>query len=236
MRRSIGLSDNPVQAAGNWTVAKLYDVINGLANRAKSEKATMDAHTHAIAALYRKAGEIPEANGRAAALAEVGKLSRRQAQLILDYRSFTARWVAAMATVSKWIKSVGLTPPSFALSGLGTPLAPLVPIAIIAAVGALAAYIATLVSNNVAIARAIDQHSKAYNDYMDGKLTFDQYQQVATNINAAEAAAAGAAGANLPQNSLDKLLNQLVPIGLIVLAIVIAPTLLQTFAPRRAVA
>lgn len=220
---------NPATDLGNWTVAKLYDFVNAQANKARAEGARIRENTHAIAQLFTQANSLPAGTQKDATLAKLRALSSRQAKIILDYKSFTTRWASAMTTFSSWLKKVGLTPPSFALSDVGAAPA-IVPIAIVAGIVAVVAYIATLAYNNANMARAVGEHRALLASYLDGKLTWSEYQEAADNVNDAEKAAAKAGGYGGFQGVLDAAMPVLILVGIILLL----PQLTSTMRSLRA--
>lgn len=225
------MPDNPVAVAANWTVTHLYRVVDDVAVKARAEKAKLLANRTRVADLFKRVQQIPDQAVRDKAYAEARKVSAHVAQQIVDYQKFTQTWNATTAKVTAFLKSVGLAPPSAPqLSGLeGLPL---VPIAIAAAVAIAAAFVASMALKNGAVANAIDLQNKLYNAYMDGKLTFDQYQQAAKQ--AADSVDRASSAAN--KGSLEETLRAALPVVIAVAAILLLPTIMQAFPRRRAAA
>lgn len=204
------------------TVQGLYQAVNLAVAKANQESLRIKENGRRISDLFRKARAIPDPQLRQAALDKLAPISRQQAKVILDYRAFVARWKSLVEKAATFLRPLGLSLPAPAnLEGLGA--LPVVPLAIAAGLALAAAYLVQLATNNAAISRGVAAHERAYNDMMDGRLTYDQYRQVTQNINetTSTAAAAGAAG------SWQQTIQSLVPVGLIVLAIMLVPQLLK---------
>jgi hypothetical protein len=208
--------------AANWTVDKLYRMANNVAADANKRTDEMKANSSAISALRARADALTNPDARAAAQVKVGELSRRQAQIVIDWRNFTNGWKDTAAKAGAFLKNVGLNVPSLNLNGIGA-VPVIVPIAIAAAVLIAAGYVAVVATSNATVAKAVSAQSRAFADFESGKLTFDQYQQVSANINATTRSAAEAAGAG----SIADILKKATPVLLIVGAILLLPRVLD---------
>lgn len=222
------LAATTAQDLASWGIQKLYDYINAAAVKARAEGDRIKENTHKIALLFKAADSMPAGSQKDATIAKLRTLSRQQAQVILGYKSFVDKWKSAMSQVASWVRAAGLTPPTFALAGMGA--APLiVPVAIVAGVVAVVAYVATLAYNNRNIANAAEAHRALLAKYLDGQLTWDQYQAAADNANAASAAAAKAGG----YGGLQATLEAAMPILLLIGAIMLLPQLTSAFQGMR---
>jgi hypothetical protein len=211
-----------LQAAANWTVDQLYSLMNKFADQANAEHARLTTNTHRIAELAAKVRLISDPVVRAKAQESVNAVSKQQAQAILDYKSFTTQWQSIVTKVTSWLRSVGVNPPEFRLNGLGA--VPFVPIAIAVAAVAVGVFLASLAAKNSAISKALNDTDVCRNAWLDGKITQGQYDKCVQDIKAA--LAAGAAAGRQP---FEASLEALIPIGLIVLAILVAPRVLDMF-------
>lgn len=222
------LGENPGTAVANWTVDRLMSVVNGAAQKANHEGQRLKSNTSRISELFKRLDKVPAGVARDRARAKLQELSRKQAKTIVDHKAFVTRWKDVVGKARTWMQSIGLHPPEFSLSGLSA--VPLVPIALAIGVGAVVAYIATLTSANNAMSQSIEGQDKALNAYLDGRLTFDEYQGVADNLNRALDT-----GADASANPIERTIKSLMPLAGIVLAILVLPKVLEMFpAGRRA--
>lgn len=220
-------TDSYLEKAGNWTAQQLYTAVqNVVTNATKAHEDQLRLRTR-ISQLFTKARQIPDYHGRQAALDAAGKLSRKLAKQLLDYKNFVAGWRNTMSRVTSWLKTIGLTPPQVQLGDMGA--LPVVPLTIAGAVAIAAAFVVSMNLTNEAMDKAIGAQEQLYGDFMDGQISWEQYQEASHNNMAALEAAARAAAKGTPQGMVEALL----PIGLVVLAIMVLPRVLDAL-PRGA--
>ena len=214
-----------VQAAADWTVDKLFGLMNQAADRANAEHSRLTDNTHRISELAAKVRTISDPVVRSKAQESVDAVAKKQAQAILDYKSFTTQWATIVTRVSAWLKSVGVNPPAFRLNGLADMGAvPFVPIAIAVAIVAVIAFLAAMAAKNNAISKALNDTDVCRNAWLDGKISQAQYDKCVADVKAALAA-----GTKAGENPLQGSLEALIPIGLLVLGILVVPRLLDMF-------
>ena len=95
------------------------------------------------------------------------------------------------------------------------------PIAIAAGVVALVAFVATIAMNNAAMAKSLESLDVCRNAWLDGKISEAQYRACADDISRTSKSATG------PKNPLNLGLEQLLPIGLVVLGILVLPPIVK---------
>lgn len=132
---------NLLTTAEAYTYNGLLTALAPLFSQSLANAQQIANNTHAIAARFTAARALPEPS-RSAQLAALAPLSKAQAQLVLDHKSYAAKWNAAAKALDAWAARQGIAAegPPMLLSGLGA-LPVIVPIAIVAVFVTVAAVI-----------------------------------------------------------------------------------------------
>ncbi len=212
--------------AAQWTVDRIFSVLNSVKSNAVQVKAQIDGNDAAIANLSRSLASVP--GPPAPSGSKWNPLTeplRRQNQIRTMYARAVKHFSEYAAKVTAFLQAHGINP-SAGLSGLGAAI--VIPIALVTGALVAIAFIEWMKSANSVQSRAISLQQSALNALIRRQITPEQYQ---ATIKATEADAS----AKMPRTDplgLAAFAEALVPVGLIALGIVALIYLPKMLNPR----
>ena len=215
-----------VQQGVQW----LIDRVSAIDASAKEQEAIIRSNHARVAALRVNAEKISDSAKRLAARKSAAGIAKHQGEIEKLFTGFVTRYRSARNSAVAWMRAHGLLKGT-SLGELGNPLI-LVPVGIAGVLLTIEGVIRAIKERNkvqLAVIAADERNAQAL---ISGQITQEQYDAISAQGNAA-------LNASRPTGDplgLSKFADQLVPIGLIVVGIMLLPTLLEAWResqPRR---
>lgn len=216
----------PVQ----WGADQLVRVLKSLEEKARLERVHISENNARLMALDTLSKGIADPARRAAVQAQVKRGVRRQETIVRAYRTFVQKFTDVSQRARAFLDQHGLTSSS-GLAGLGiAPALILVPVVVVGAVLVANAMVSWLEKANAAQNGAIQIEEQAAHNYTQGKITREQYLEIAAHADALYKAK----GPLTDPFGLSSFTEALIPIGIIAVLLVLGPQLLRLLSPRTA--
>ena len=203
-----------MDVAVQWSVDKLKAALGTIERGVREQRDEISRNNGRLVALEQRAKSIPDPARRAAALASIKDLVRRQEKIVAAWRTFSQRGAELAARARAFLGG------GQALGEIGAVFIPPA-LAALAAVG-LAGYLWIREANKVQAKHASNQEQLVA-ALTAGKITPEELIKVSAQFDA-EARAAEPKGDPL---GLTQLVEALVPLALIAAAIILLPPLLE---------
>ena len=215
-----------MSSVAQYTVTGLVQQLNALPAAIESARAGISARNAHVIELDQRANQVADPVKRAELKRAVQRLVQRQANVVKVYRATGAKFTAAYTRAKEFLRAHGLLATS-GLNGLGVD--PLVTPAVIAvAIVAVSAAVAYIWTHLHAQDAEITQWKELANRYVAGQLSDQQFRDLTSNLNATTDRA-------IPADPLgiSSIAQSLIPLGLIALAFVVLPPIVQSLTTGR---
>lgn len=215
-----------IQQGVQW----LIDKVSALDAAAKKQEAIIRSNHARVATLRANAEKITDSVKRLAARKSAAGLAKHQADIEKLFAGFVTRYRSARSSAIAWMKAQGLLKGT-SLGELGNPII-LVPVAVAGVLLTVWGVIVAIEKMNTPQLKALALEESRQKALFAGQITTEQF-------TAAAAAQQKALEDTRPTGDplgLSKLADSLVPIGLMVVAIMVLPSLLEAWRssqPRR---
>jgi hypothetical protein len=172
---------NPVQ----WGVDQLFAFLSQIQTGADGERAQLSMNNAGLIDLNAQADAIADPPTRSAFKSWISTSVNRQYTIAGVYRDLSARFASLAAQVKAWLVSVGISPSSSGLNGLGiAPALIVVPLALVALAAAAWAAVQWMREANRAQVDAIAFHRQALADLVAKGASADQLAAFAKQADA----------------------------------------------------